>query len=329
MTPNLALIGCGAIARNFYLPALAKLRTKFGNIWLVDPSDHALSTAKSIVPARTASRLTDVSDEIHLVIVATPNHLHFPLALEALSRHTDVLIEKPFVIWPDEGHQIVKVAAEGNRVIAVNQTRRFFPVAAALRERIKEGNFGALRSIVHREGTRLLWPFESGVGFKRGARRTGVVMDFGVHVLDFYDYLFQPRWEFVSATHDGFCGPEGLAEIALRADGAPLSIRLSRYHEQENVAHLFFERAEVSFDVYDSVTYSVHWNTGESVTIATKDKGNNGYGGLAEQVLLNFLAASERREQAICDGASTLPVIELLDQIYHQAGLFPESLGAA
>ena len=39
MAANLALIGCGAIAPNFYLPALAKLRAKFGNIWLLDLSD--------------------------------------------------------------------------------------------------------------------------------------------------------------------------------------------------------------------------------------------------------------------------------------------------
>ena len=154
-------------------------------------------------------------------------------------------------------------------------------------------------------------------------------MDFGVHVIDFYHYLFQPNWEFVSATHDGFCGPEGLAEIELRANDAPVSIRLSRYHEQENVAHMFFERAEVTFDVYDSTTYSVHWKTGESVSIATNGNGAIGYGDLAEHVLLNFFAASERREQAVCDAASALPVIELLDQIYLQAGLFPANLGAA
>src|ERR1035441_3221675 len=143
MTANLALIGCGAIARNFYLPALARLRTKFGNIWLVDPSDHALTAAKSIIPGRTASRLKDITDAIHLVIVATPNQLHFPVACEALSRGADVLIEKPFVIWPDDGRQILKVAAESNRVIAINQTRRYFPVAGALRNQITESTFGA------------------------------------------------------------------------------------------------------------------------------------------------------------------------------------------
>jgi predicted dehydrogenase len=328
MTASLALIGCGAIARNFYLPALARLQTQFGNLWLVDPSNHALSIAKSMVPGRTASRLLDITDDVQLVIVATPNQLHFPLACEALSRGADVLIEKPYVIWPAEGRQIVKAAAETNRVIAINQTRRYFPLARALRKRFTEGAFGALKSIVHREGTRLDWPFESGAGFAQGAQRTGVVMDFGVHVVDFYHYLFEPEWEFVSATHDGFCGPEGLADIELLANGVPVSIRLSRYQQQENAAHLYFERATVSFNVYETATYSIRWNSGASEFISVSTGGANGYSNLAEQVLLNFIAACEHREQVVCDAASALPVIEILDQIYDHARHYPASVGS-
>jgi len=327
MTPNLALIGCGAIARAFYLPALAKNRAKFGHIWLVDPSDRALSVAASTMPERQAHQLVDVDDEIHLAIVATPNHLHFPLACEALSRGADVLIEKPFVIWPKEGRRLIDVAAASNRVIAINQTRRFFPFSSALRRQIKERAFGSLKSIVHHEGTKLIWPFESGVGFAKGAQRTGVIMDFGVHVIDFYHYLLQPKWTLVSAIHDGFSGPEGLAEIELEADQASVSIRLSRYQSQENVAHLVFERAEISFNVYDQQTYSTRWNSGKTTTSATTPNGA-GYGNLAEQVVLNLLAASQKREPAVCDAASSLPVIELIDEMYRHARQYAAAPGS-
>lgn len=327
MTANLALVGCGAIAQDFYLPALARLRGEFGAFWLVDPSDHALRIAASIVPGRQARQLTDVGDDIHLVIVATPNHLHFPLACGALSRGADVLIEKPFVIWPEEGRKLMETAAANNRVIAVNQTRRFFNLARALRRQIMEGAFGSLRSIVHREGVKLIWPFESGAGFTRGAQRTGAIMDFGVHVIDFYHYLFQPKWTLVSATHDGFSGPEGLAEIELQADDAPVSIRLSRYHPQENAAHLVFEHAEVSFSVIDPKTYSIRWNSGKATIVATTRNGED-HGSLAEQVTLNFLAASQKREAAVCDAASSLPVIDVLDEIYRFARHYPATLGS-
>ena len=61
-------------------------------------------------------------------------------------------------------------------------------------------------------------------------------MDIGVHVIDFYQYILQPRWTYESAVHDGFCGPEGLAVLSLKADDAPVSLRLSRYQRQENSA---------------------------------------------------------------------------------------------
>jgi predicted dehydrogenase len=213
-------------------------------------------------------------------------------------------------------------------VIAINQTRRFLPLAGALRQQIREKAFGTLKSIVHREGTKLTWPFESGAGFARGAQRTGVVMDFGVHVIDFYHYLLEPEWKLTSAIHDGFCGPEGLAEIELRANEAPISIRLSRYNTQENVAKLVFERAIVSFDVYDSTTYSVRWNAGKSTSIDLTESGASDYQDIARQVLLNFVAASHKDEQAVCDAASSLPVIDVLDEIYRVADRYPVALGA-
>jgi predicted dehydrogenase len=326
MSQSIALVGCGAIARAFYLPALAKHRAEFDRVWLVDPSEHALSMAASILPGKQARQLRDLDDEIRWVIVAAPNHLHFPIAEEALARGADVLIEKPFVIWPEEGRRLAEAAAANNRVIAINQTRRFFPLAGVLRRQIRAGEFGTLKSIVHREGTKLTWPFESGSGFARDAQRTGVIMDFGVHVIDFYHYLLHPEWTLISAVHDGFCGPEGLAEIELQANDAPVSIRLSRYHDQENVARLVFERAELSFNVYDGAEYSKRSNTG-TMTRFTIPSGGAEYCSHAEPLLLNFLAASEKRESTVCDVKSSMPVIELLDEVYCRAERYPVSLG--
>ncbi len=328
MAKNIALIGCGAIARAFYLPVLAKHRAEFDSIWLVDPGDHALSTAAAVVPAKTARKLADVHDDIHFVIVATPNHLHFPLALEAMSRGAHVLIEKPFVISPEEGKKLIAASTAGTRVVAINQTRRFYPLAQELRRRIKTGEFGSLKSIVHREGTKLTWPFESGAAFAPGAQRTGVIMDFGIHVIDFYHYLLEPKWTFLSAIHDGFYGPEGLAEINLQADDASLSIRLSRYHPQENLARLTFERAEITFDVYGSANYSIRSNSGNVIQLVVPSTSAD-YGSFAESLLLNFLAAGEKREPAICDAESSLPVIGLLDEIYRRAQRYPAKLGSA
>ncbi len=324
---NLALIGCGAIARAFYLPFLAKRRGDFGRVWLVDPNDGARAIAASIVPASQAHCLLEIDDDIHLAIVATPNQLHFPVAYEALSRGAHVLVEKPFVTCPEQARRLAQAATAGRRVVAINQTRRFFPLARELRTQIKEGNLGSLKSVVHREGVRLTWPFESGAAFAPGAQRTGVIMDFGVHVIDFYHYLLQPKWRLRSAIHDGFAGPEGLAEIELEANDATVSIRLSRYYPQQNVARLVFERAEISFDIFDGTMYRIQRNAGR-VTELVLAKAATDFGSYADLLLSNFLAACDNLEPALCDCWSSLPVIEILDQIYHSAARYPANLGS-
>lgn len=305
---------------------MATHRAKFSGLWLVDPGERARATAGAVVSGKQAESLQSIDDDIQMVIVATPNHLHFPLALEALTRGAHVLIEKPFVIWPDEGRHLAQIAAASDRIIAINQTRRLFSLTRDLRRRISGGEFGRLKSIVHREGTRLIWPFESGAAFASGAQRTGVIMDFGVHVVDFYHYLLQPAWSLASATHDGFDGPEGLAEIELQAGDAPVSIRLSRYQPQENVARLLFENAEISFSVYATDAYTVRplGNARPQSVVNAQAAGASP----ADLLVLNFLAACEKREPAICDAESSLPVIAILDEIYNRAGRYSETLGA-
>jgi predicted dehydrogenase len=326
MPRNLALVGCGAIARAFYLPALAALRDQFGQIWLVDPGEHAQSIDVKTLGARLVPRLSDVDGEIDMAIVATPNHLHVPLALEALARGAHVLVEKPFALCPAEGRTLIEAAAAAARVVAVNQTRRLSPVSRALRRVVEQGEFGSLKSVVHHEGTRLTWPFESGAAFAKTATRTGAIMDFGVHVIDFYQYVLSPSWRFKSAIHDGFAGPEGLAEIELAAGDAEVSIRLSRYYPQENVARLVFDRAEVCVDVYEPRGFSVRSESGRVTEVSAECPATEPQSP-AERLLLNFVAAIDGREPAVCDAASSLPVIAILDQIYKFAARYPSGHG--
>src|ERR1035437_849795 len=127
MPHNIALIGCGAIAQSFYLPALANRRREFDRIWVVDPIDKARQVACSIVEGEQSATLADIEVDLQFVIVASPNMHHFSAACAALSRNAHVLIEKPFVIWPDEGRELIKLAKAHHRLITVNQLRRLFP----------------------------------------------------------------------------------------------------------------------------------------------------------------------------------------------------------
>lgn len=326
MVRNIALVGCGAIAQEYHLKAIANRRHDFDKVWVVDPNERARQKASSIVRGEQSATLGEVADDLQLIIIASPNKNHFSMAWEALSRDADVLIEKPFVIWPHEGREIVELAAARHRVLAVNQTRRFFSHTQELRKRISAGEFGLLQGIVHQEGVKLNWPFLSGAGFARDAQRTGVIMDLGVHILDFYQYLLNPTWEFVSAIHDGFNGPEGLAELRLKANSVPVSIRLSRYQKQENIAHLEFENARVDVGVFEPNTYSVKSRSGlgDRRHIFRLPLNRES---LSDRILGNFAAASKGQEKAVCEATSSLPVIEILDEIYKRAKHYPDTPG--
>src|ERR1700683_2998229 len=98
MNRNIALVGCGAIAQLFYLPAITRNRDIFDEVWLVDPNERALSAATSIVVGETAPSLSAVPTNVKLVVIAAPNNLHVPLAQQALAHGSHVLIEKPFAV---------------------------------------------------------------------------------------------------------------------------------------------------------------------------------------------------------------------------------------
>jgi predicted dehydrogenase len=324
---NIAVVGCGAIAQEYHLKAIANRRAEFDKVWVIDPNDGARQKACSIVHAEQSATLADVVDDLTFVIVASPNKNHFSIAREALNRDAHVLIEKPFVIWPDEGRELIDLASQRNRIIAVNQTRRFFPYAQELKRRISTGDFGALKGIVHREGGKLDWPFVSGAGFAQAAQRTGVIMDMGVHVLDFYQYLLDPVWSFVSTIHDGFNGPEGLAELRLKANDASVSIRLSRYQQQENIANLDFENARIQIGIFSLSAYAVNTQSRGRDRRAIVRLPRFDPASLSDRILGNFVAATAGEEKSMCEARSSLPVIQILDEIYTCAKHYPESPG--
>jgi predicted dehydrogenase len=325
---NLALVGCGAISQSFYLPAIAARRASFGEIFVVDPNEQSLAAAAAAVDAKTARTLSDIRDDLGFVIVATPNALHRQHAEAALARNAHVLIEKPFVLWPEEGRRLIRRAREQKRLLAVNQTRRMFPLALELRRLIASGAFGKLRSVVHHEGAKLTWPYKSGAAFDRNAQRTGVIMDLGVHVLDFYQFLLGSAWTLRNARHDGFAGPEGLAHIEMTIGEAPVSIRLSRYLRQDNLAVLTFDDTEVVIRLHDWNTYTIRKGEKKARHVTAAAPAPS-YAAFAEILLANFVAAAAGRQRLVCDASDALHTIVLLDRIYETAERYPATVGAA
>ena len=91
---KIALIGCGALARVFYLPVLKKLF--LAPEVLVDPDTKSIEELARLYDARTISAsLEEIAGDIDAAIIASPNFLHFSQAKYLLEKGKHVLLEKP------------------------------------------------------------------------------------------------------------------------------------------------------------------------------------------------------------------------------------------
>ena len=85
--------------------------------------------------------------EADAVLVTATLPAHVPIALEALSSQKHVLLEKPFAPTIAEAQQVVKTAAEHNRILMISQNYRFFPAVRAVTALLREQQLGPIGSV--------------------------------------------------------------------------------------------------------------------------------------------------------------------------------------
>src|SRR2546427_7420629 len=90
-------------------------------------AERARDAADRFKIARSYSDYHDLLDQpdIDAVTIATPNHLHARIAIDALQARKHVLVEKPMALNAKEAAKIVEVARKMKRVLMVAQNFRF------------------------------------------------------------------------------------------------------------------------------------------------------------------------------------------------------------
>jgi predicted dehydrogenase len=88
------------------------------------------------------------ADDVDVVHICTPNHLHAPLAERALAAGKHVVCEKPLSTDLDSARRLADLAGEASVVSAVPFVYRFYPTVRDARGRVRRGDVGSLR-LVH------------------------------------------------------------------------------------------------------------------------------------------------------------------------------------
>ena len=156
--PQVAVIGTGwrpdiqRVGRGFQI---ARQATKFADVVAICDVDRvAAEYARQHVTDNRADLSSDyrevlARDDIDAVLIATPDHWHAKIAIEAMRAGKDVYCEKPLTLTIDEGKQIGRVVQETGRVFQVGTQQRSeiknrFLTAVAL---VQHGRIGKVRRV--------------------------------------------------------------------------------------------------------------------------------------------------------------------------------------
>ena len=80
--------------------------------------------------------------QIDLVVVATPNTSHHPIAKQALLAGRHVVVDKPFTTTRAEAEDLVRLAKQQRRIVTVYQDRRYTGDFATVQQVVSEGVLG-------------------------------------------------------------------------------------------------------------------------------------------------------------------------------------------
>lgn len=118
---------------------------------------------------------------VEAVLIATPNHLHFPLALAALERGKHVICEKPATLTAAEFKQLMDAAKQRNLLLTCHQNRRMDKDFLIIQKLFHSGELGEVFRLESRvEGSRGIadtWRRKKKFG-------GGMLYDWGSHLID-------------------------------------------------------------------------------------------------------------------------------------------------
>lgn len=209
MTITTAMCAWGMSGREFHEPLIAaEPRLRLATLLRRSGPDGSEPEGTACV-ADFQAILDDPA--IELVIVNTPNELHFPMASAALAAGKHVVLEKPITITPDDARALTRQAQDAGRVLAVFHNRRLDADFLTLKRHLDAGDLGDL--------VQLEWHYDryrAHVTHKQWKEDdlpgAGTWFDLGIHLVEGMLQLFGPP-QSVTADMDSLRRPNAATDF--------------------------------------------------------------------------------------------------------------------
>jgi predicted dehydrogenase len=233
------------VTQDLHLPALSAtsgVRLE----GLVDPRvDTAEALAAEYGAGWACGDYSEAIARVDAVVLAAPNYLHAPLAVEFLREGVHVLVEKPMALTSMDCDLMIEAAEATGAVLAVGHMRRFYDWVQTAERLVRGRSFGPVRHVTVSEGERYRQQVRSDFRFQQWQSGGGVLVDRGVHVLDLLGWWLG-ECIHVDYEDDADGGVE--AECSLRLGyegGVTADVLLTRLRNVPSECRIDFDRASL------------------------------------------------------------------------------------
>ncbi|AOT59069.1 Gfo/Idh/MocA family oxidoreductase [Streptomyces rubrolavendulae] len=192
---RVGLVGYGLAGSVFHAPLIAATPGLVLDTVVTSNAERREQARAEFPDVRFAASPDELwarAHELDLVVVASPNKTHVPLATAALRAGLPVVVDKPVAGTAAEARALGALAREAGLLFSVFQNRRWDSDFLTLRALLERGELGAVRRFESRfERWR---PLPKGGWRESGAPEEigGLLYDLGSHVVDQALALFGP-----------------------------------------------------------------------------------------------------------------------------------------
>jgi predicted dehydrogenase len=136
----------GVVGLNYWGPNLVRNFDGLAELaWLCDLDDaHLRPVAERFPHARATNAIDDLlaDDTLDAIVIATPVPTHHALAKQALEAGKHVFVEKPPAMRAVEMDELVRLAADRDRVLMPGHLLLYHPAVLKLKELVASGELG-------------------------------------------------------------------------------------------------------------------------------------------------------------------------------------------
>ena len=172
---------------------------------------------------RVYKTYSDLLQDVDIVDICVPTHLHKDMVLQAASAKRHVVCEKPIALRLLDGLEMIEACDKAGVRLFVAMVVRFFPQYRLSRELVAKGQIGQL-GVMRLKRVSFVPQKQGDNWYLDETRSGGMVVDLMIHDFDYARWLGGDVERVYARLNQATEGPGQYAQAILRFKGGPMAL---------------------------------------------------------------------------------------------------------